>query len=154
MVNALLTTLIALVLAYLISEIFRRFGLPRVIGQILAGVVLGFPIIKGLLFTNEILSIFNFITSIGVILLFFFVGLEINIKQFKRNFKETSLIAVFNTIIPLILGFMAGKFLFNLNNITSLIIGISLSVSSQAISLDILEELKLLKSKVLQVKYI
>src|SRR3989338_2074445 len=148
MVNALLTTLIALVLAYLISEIFRRFGLPRVIGQILAGVVLGFPIIKGLLFTNEILSIFNFITSIGVILLFFFVGLEINIKQFKRNFKETSLIAVFNTIIPLILGFMAGKFLFNLNNITSLIIGISLSVSSQAISLDILEELKLLKSKV------
>ena len=148
MVNALLTTLIALVLAYLISEIFRRFGLPRVIGQILAGVVLGFPIIKGLLFTNEILSIFNFITSIGVILLFFFVGLEINIKQFKRNFKETSLIAVFNTIIPLILGFMAGKFLFNLNNITSLIIGISLSVSSQAISLDILEELKLLKSRI------
>ena len=111
MANPLFVILVALILAYFLSEIFRYFNLPRVIGQILAGVVLGFPVSKALLFTNEIMSIFNFFTNIGVILLFFFVGLEVNIKQFKRNFKETSLIAVFNTIIPLITGFMAGKFL-------------------------------------------
>lgn len=148
MADALLITLIALVLAYLISEIFRYFKLPKVIGQILAGIVLGIPVIKTTLFTDETLSIFSFITNIGIILLFFFVGLEINLKQFKKNFKETSLIAIFNTLIPLIAGFLVSKFLFNFNNITSLIIGISLSVSSQAISLDILEELKLLKSKI------
>ena len=148
MTNALLVTLIALVLAYLISEIFRYFRLPKVIGQILAGIILGIPIIKTALFTDETLSIFSFITNIGIILLFFFVGLEINLKQFRKNFKETSLIAIFNTLIPLTAGFLVGKFLFNFNNITSLIIGISLSVSSQAISLDILEELKLIKSKI------
>ena len=148
MADALLITLIALVLAYLISEIFRYFKLPKVLGQILAGIILGIPVIKAALFTDETLSIFSFITNIGIILLFFFVGLEINLKQFKKNFKETSLIAIFNTLIPLTAGFLVGKFLFGFNNITSLIIGISLSVSSQAISLDILEELKLLKSKV------
>lgn len=148
MANGLLVTLIALVLAYAISEVFRHFGLPRVIGQILAGIVLGLPIIKNWLFDESILTIFSFITNIGIILLFFFVGLEINLKEFKRNFKESSLIAVFNTLIPLTVGFLASKYLFNFSNTVSLVLGISVSVSSQAISLDILEEAKLLKSKI------
>lgn len=148
MTNPLLAILVALVLAYILSEIFRSFKIPRVIGQILAGIVLGVPLIKSVLFTDEVSPVFSFITNIGIILLFFFVGLEINLFQFRKNFKESSLIALFNTIIPLAAGFFVGKLLFKFNNITSIIIGISLSVSSQAISLDILEELRLLKSKI------
>ncbi len=148
MVDPLFVMLIALILAYTLSEIFRYFNLPRVIGQILAGVVLGIPVIKTVLFTDEVYSAFSLITNMGIILLFFFIGLEINPKEFKRNFKESFLIAVFNTIIPLIIGFLAGRFIFNFSTIASLVIGISLSVSSQAISLDILEELKLIKSKI------
>ena len=148
MANSLLVIFLALVLAYILSEAFRLLKVPRVVGQIMAGIVLGIPIIKNALFTEDISSAFDFITNIGIILLFFFIGLEINIKQFRKNFKESSLIAVFNTIIPLIAGFLAGKFLFGFNSITSLIIGISVSVSSQAISLDILEEVNLLKSKI------
>lgn len=148
MANALLVILIALVLAYLLSEIFKYFKLPGVVGQILAGIILGLPVIKNILFTEEIVPVFSFITNIAIILLFFFVGLEINLRQFKRNFKESSLIAIFNTLIPLVTAFLAGKFLFGFNNITSLIIGISVSVSSQSISLDILEEVKLLKSRI------
>lgn len=148
MVNALFTTFIALLLAYLISEVFRHFGLPKVLGQILAGIILGIPIIKNLLFTNEIASIFSFLTNIGIILLFFFVGLEISLTQFRKNFKESSLIAIFNTSIPLVAGFIAGKYLFHFSNPTSLILGISVSVSSQTISLNILEEARLLKSRI------
>ena len=148
MANTLLVILIALLLAYLISGIFRYFALPRVIGQILAGIILSIPVMKSALFTNDILLIFSFITNIGIILLFFFIGLEINLKQFRKNFKESSLIAFFNTVIPLAAGFLSGKFLFHFDNTTSLILGISVSVSSQAISLDILEEVKLLRSKI------
>ncbi len=148
MANPLFVMLVALILAYLLSEIFRYFNLPRVIGQILAGVILGIPVLRIALFSEEVYSAFNFITNMGIILLFFFIGLEINPKEFKRNFKESSFIAIFNTIIPLITGFLAGRFFFNFTPIASLIIGISLSVSSQAISLDILEELKLIKSKI------
>ena len=148
MASSLFAIFIALAFAYILSEAFRLLKVPRVVGQIMAGVVLGIPIIKNAFFTEDISSAFDFITNIGIILLFFFIGLEINIKQFRKNFKESSLIAVFNTIIPLIAGFLVGKFLFGFNSITSLIIGISVSVSSQAISLDILEEVKLLKSKI------
>ena len=148
MANALLVILVALIAAYVFSEIFRRFGLPRVIGQILAGIVLGGTALTRVLFTEEITSAFSIITNIGIILLFFFVGLEINLREFKRNFRESAHIAIFNTLIPLITAFLAGRFLFGFNNITSVILGISVSVSSQAISLDILEELKLIKSKI------
>ena len=148
MSNILLVTLVALVLAYFLSEIFRHFQLPRVIGQILAGIILGFPIIKSSLFTDETAPIFSFATNLGIILLFFFIGLEINLVEFRKNFKESSLIAIFNTLVPLLAGFLAAKFLFGFNNLASLVLGISVSVSSQAISLDILEEMKLLKSKI------
>ncbi len=148
MVDALFVTLVALVLAYVLSELFKHFGLPRVLGQIMAGIILGIPILKSWFFTPDIKSAFSFITNIGIILLFFFVGLEINFKEFRKNVRESSLIALFNTTIPLFLGFVVSRAVFNLDNITSLVIGISLSVSSQAISLDILEEAKLLKSKI------
>ena len=148
MVNTLFATLVALVLAYLLSEIFRHFNIPRVIGQILAGIILGIPILKSYFFNDEVTSAFSFISNIGIILLFFFIGLEISFRDFRKNFKESSLIAIFNTSIPLVAGFLIGKYLFEFDNITSLIIGISVSVSSQAISLDILEEVKLLKSKI------
>ena len=120
----LFVILVALVLAFFLSEIFRYFSLPRVIGQILAGVILGIPIIKNSLFNSEVNSAFSFLTNMGILLLFFFIGLEISPRQFKKNFKESSLIAVFNTIIPLVLGFLAGHFIFGLSIMASLIIGI------------------------------
>ena len=148
MANPLFVILVALALAFFLSELFRYFSLPRVIGQILAGVILGIPVIRETMFTGEVNSAFSLLTSMGILLLFFFIGLEISPRQFKKNFKESSLIAVFNTVIPLIAGFLAGHFMFGLSIMASLIIGICLSVSSQAISLDILEELKLIKSKI------
>jgi len=148
MTNALLVMLIALVLAYTLSEIFRYFKLPRVIGQILAGVVLGIPIVKNMLFTEDISSSFSFLADIGIILLFFFIGLELNIKEFRKNLKESAYIALFNTTIPFVSGFLVARFLFGLDNLVSVVMGISVSVSSQAISLDILEEIKMLKSKI------
>src|SRR3989344_5391678 len=148
MTNPLFVILLALIVAFFLSEIFRYFNLPRVIGQILAGIILGLPMIRPYLFTVEVYSQFTFLTNMGILLLFFFIGLEISPKEFKKNFKESALISVFNTLIPLLAGFFAGRFVFGLSPMASLIIGISLSVSSQAISLDILEELKLIKSKI------
>src|SRR3989338_6122243 len=116
MANILLAMLVALVLAYFLSEIFRHFQLPRVIGQILAGIILGFPIIKSSLFTDETEPIFSFAANIGIILLFFFIGLEINLTQFRKNFSESSLISIFNTLVPLVAGFLVAKFLFSFNN--------------------------------------
>ena len=148
MINALLVTLIALVLAYVLSEVMRHLRLPGVVGQISAGIILGIPFIREYILNEEVISIFNYIANIGIILMFFFVGLEISFAAFRRNLKESVYVSFFNTIIPLAIGFVVMKYLFSFDTLTSLIIGIALAVSAQAISLDILQEMKLIKSRV------
>jgi Kef-type K+ transport system membrane component KefB len=62
--------------------------------------------------------------------------------------KESAMISLFNTSIPLIFGFVASRAVLGLDNIASLVVGITLAVTSQAISIDILEEARMLKSKI------
>lgn len=151
MVTPLLTLFVALTLAYVFSELLKVFKLPRVIGQLGAGFILGFPLVKNFLFTPETTSIFAFFANMGIILLFYFVGLGINLREFKKHAKTSAFISIFNTTIPLVVGFLVSSYLFHLSPIVSLVIGISLAVSAQAVSLDILEEAHLLKSRVAQI---
>lgn len=145
--NILFIILVTLLLAYLFSELFKYFKLPRVVGQIIAGILIGVFDAKFRIFTPDTRSFFDFLTNIGIILLFFFVGLEIDLKRFRKNIKESAMISLFNTFFPLAFGFLISRVIFQLDNISSLVVGIALAVSSQAISLDILEESKLLKTK-------
>ncbi|MFH1257513.1 MAG: cation:proton antiporter [Candidatus Micrarchaeota archaeon] len=137
--------LAALILAYLFSEIAKRFHAPRVVGQIFAGVILGVfyrPILVG-----EASAAFTNLADIGIILLFFFTGLEVNLREFQRHFKSSILVSILNTAIPFSLG-VACAHLFGFSIVEAIVIGICLSVSSTAISLDFLEEFGLLKTKI------
>lgn len=147
MIDPLLVLFVTLSLGYLFSELARRLSLPRVIGQILAGFLLGLPLIKPYLFTSETSTAFSIFSNMGLILLFYFIGLELNLTSFKKNMNKMALVALFNTGLPLITGFLISKYYFGFSALVSLIIGISLAVSSITITIDVLEELKLLKSK-------
>ncbi len=140
--------LVMLLLAYVFSVGARFLGLPRVVGQITAGFILGLPIIQPILFTPENGGFFTFLAEIGILLLFFFTGLEIDVSTFRKNAKESLSISFFNTLFSLAGGYFFSFYVLGYTHLVSLLIGISLSVSSQAISLDILEETKLLKSRI------
>ena len=148
MINPLIFILISLGLAYFLAEIVKKLGLPRVVGQISAGLVLGIPLIRKYLSATDNLEILSFLANLGIVLLFYYVGLETDFRTVTKNIQQSVLISLFNTTIPLIIGFLMMKFLFEFSTLVSLIIGISLSVSAQSVSLDILEELKLIKSKI------
>ncbi|MFA5412840.1 MAG: cation:proton antiporter [Candidatus Micrarchaeia archaeon] len=143
----LLALLVSLVLAFFLSEALRKAGMPRVVGQIGAGIILGIPIIKGILFPGDTLIAFNEFANIAMILLFFFVGLEMNLRSLKHNFREGALVSVFSTAVPFLLGLALGHFL-GLGLLVGAILGIALAVSSQTITFDLLEEFGLLKSRV------
>src|SRR3989344_1893351 len=142
-----LTILICLMLAYFLAEVFKKLGLPRVVGQIIAGLILGIGFIKAYVFNADSLEIIDFLANLGLIFLFYYVGLETNFKSFTKNFKKSIFISVFNTSLPFIAGFLLAKYGLNLDILPSIIIGVSLSVSAQSVSIDLLEELRLLKSK-------
>lgn len=148
MVSPFIMILVALLLAFTISEVLKRIlGIPRVVGQVGAGLILGITLFKSLLFNQENLDVLSFLANLGIILMFYYVGLEINFKVFTGNIKRSIAISFVNTTLPLIVGFAVMRYVFEFNTIISLIIGIALSVSAQSVSLGFLEELKLVKSK-------
>ncbi|HLD40149.1 MAG TPA: cation:proton antiporter [Candidatus Nanoarchaeia archaeon] len=148
MVSPFIMILAALLLAFTISEVLKKlFGIPRVVGQVGAGLILSITVFKSLLFNQENLDILSFLANFGIILMFYYVGLEINFKVFTGNIKRSILISLVNTTLPLIVGFAVMKYVFDFNTLISLIIGIALSVSAQSVSLGFLEELKLVRSK-------
>ena len=148
MVKPLLVVLVALVLAYIFSEGAKRLRLPRVIGHLAAGFALSLPLIKERLFTLENSAIFSFFADMGLILLFYFIGLEINLHALKKEWKISSLVALFVTAIPLGLGFVVMRYVFDLPVVAAAIVGLALSVSAVGVSADILEELRLLKTRI------
>lgn len=148
MIEILLSILISLILALILSEFARKLGLPRVVGQVLAGIILGISFIRPLIINQQTSEIFPFLANLGIILLFYYVGLQTSFNAFKSNMKKSVSISLFNTLLPLIAGFLIMRYIFNFNPVISLIVGISLSVSAQSVSVDLLDELNLLKSKI------
>ncbi len=144
--NPLVTILICLIVMYAFAELLRRLLVPRVVSQIMAGILLGLPAFS-FLFNQESVWLIKLLAEIGVILLLFFVGLKISFKQIGKNIVPSAWIAICNTIPPLIFGYLVSRYIFNLDNGTSIIVGICMSVSAVAISLDILEELNKLRTK-------
>ncbi|MBW3014164.1 cation:proton antiporter [Candidatus Woesearchaeota archaeon] len=148
MVSALVMVLIALALAYLLSEFFRWFGMPRVVGQICAGLFLGFGTLRLILFHDENLKVLHFLSNLGIILLFYYIGLEMNVKSISKYAKKTLVISLFKALFPFLLGYLIMRYAFNFSNLASIIIGVSLSAGAQSVTIDLLDELKMLKSRI------
>ncbi len=146
--NPLVSLLIALIGAACVGEILSCLRAPRVVGQICAGIILGSPIIKTAVMTPQGMELLSSLADIGVILLLFFTGLEVNFKVFRKNIKLASGISVGNTLLPLATGYFVVRYLFRFSPEVSFIIGVCLAVSSFALAIDVLEELKMLKTKV------
>ena len=143
MIQPLVMVLICLVGAYFFSYILKRIGIPSAVGQIGMGILLSIPLLKSNIFSSQNLDLLSFLAHLGVILLFYYVGLETNLNLFTKHLKKSALISAFNTLLPLGLGFVVMKFVLGYSTLVSLIIGVSLSVSAQSISLSLLNELNL-----------
>lgn len=148
MVNELFTISLIIVITYVFGELCKLIKVPRVLGHIFVGLILGLPLFKNYLFNQDTLNIINSLADIAVIFLFFFVGLNINLREFKINIKESFTVSFFTSLLPLLAGFLISRFLLGYELLTSIIIGIVLSATSQIIAVDLLEELKIFKTKV------
>ena len=70
MFNELFSVGLIIVLAFIFGEICKLIKIPRVIGHIFVGLILGLPLIKQQLFTQESLTVINSLSNIAVIFLF------------------------------------------------------------------------------------
>lgn len=104
MVNVLVTLSVILTTAFLLNMIFKKIGFPPIVGQILAGMILGVPALKALLFSSESLLALDLLSTFGIVFLLFLAGLEIDVRRLKDTTKDSVLIALGTTLTPLLLG--------------------------------------------------
>lgn len=140
--------LIDLALILLVSKIFSILSkdakLPKVLGAMVAGLVLG-PSMLGWIHETDFIAQ---LAKLGVIVIMFSAGLDVNLKQIKEVFKSSFLIALLGVLCPVALGVGAMVLYNGTYNLEALFIGIIFTATSVAISVETLRELGKLNSKV------
>jgi len=157
----LLEITLAIVFAKVLNLAFEKMKQPGVIGEIIAGILLG-PCLIGALSGSSIgllgstVFTFNFnlttpefkeIAMIGVIFLLFTVGLETNMGDLKKTRKTSFYVGIFGIIIPFIIGCLVG-ILFDMSALQSAVIGTIFLATSTTMSVRILSDMDMLSSRV------
>lgn len=131
-----------LITTTLFSHLARRMGVPAVIGQLLAGVLLGGA---GLNWVHPDILVHDF-SEIGVILLMFLAGLESDISLLKRYFRPGMLVALLGIVFPMLFGYATGVG-FQSSPTEAFFFGIVLAATSVSISVEVLKELNVVNTK-------
>jgi Kef-type K+ transport system membrane component KefB/predicted amino acid-binding ACT domain protein len=135
----LLDLTIILIVAKVAAEVSDRIHVPAVIGEIVAGIMIG-PSVLGLVDTGDMLF---FLAEIGVILLLIQVGLETDIIELKSVGRASILVAIIGVVLPMALGFGASSLLGESVN-TSLFVGAALTATSIGITARVFGDLRAL----------
>jgi Kef-type K+ transport system membrane component KefB len=141
---------ILLFAAKLMAELFLRLRLPIVLGELLAGMIIGpFALGAFLVYEGNLLVQINdnikVLGEIGAIVILFMAGLEMTPKEFIKGGKASFTIAIAGVVLP----FMAGLIVFQMfgfNALESLMIATALTATSIAISIQVLSEFGKIKS--------
>lgn len=137
--NILLALALMLIAAKVLAEIFERLRQPAVVGEILAGVLIG-PGALAWVQPSELISI---IAEIGVIFLLFNVGLETRPQAILSVGKRAFIVAVLGVIIPFVAGYFIAV-LWNGSTIEAMFIGAALVATSVGITARVLSSMDLL----------
>jgi Kef-type K+ transport system membrane component KefB len=135
--------LIVLVVAKVFGELVERAGFPSLVGEIAAGALLG-PALLGIVTMDDTIGTF---ADIGLIVLLFTSGLQLNMRSFRQSARTGFSVALWGVIIPLLGGTAAGL-VSGFSHGESLVIGITLSITSIGVSLRSLIDLRQLKTDI------
>ena len=130
--------------AKILGEVFIRLRMPAIVGELLAGVVLGNYVLGIISTENHVLMSF---AEIGVIFLLFHVGLEIRVKDLFAVGRTAVFVGLLGVIFPLILGFLT-VFVIGYDFVESLFISTAILATSVGISVKVLQDMGLIKHKV------
>lgn len=160
--SILLAQIITIILvARFFGWICRKIGQPSVIGEIIAGIVLGpsligmhFPEFSALLFPKESLGNLQFLSQIGLIFFMFVIGMELDLKSLKNKAHDAVVISHASIIIPFALGIGLAYFTYSSFapkgiefSSYSLFLGISMSITAFPVLARIVQERGIHKTK-------
>ncbi len=162
-VQLITAVIILMIVSQLSGRLMVYFKQPRVIGEMIAGVLLG-PTLFGLLlpdlsskiFNSNVMPLLFILGNLGLSFYMFLVGAEIDLKLFtKKTVKEAGALSIAGVATPFVLGVVAAIMFYDiLSNKTvsiysfSFYMGTALSITAFPMLARILQEKKLIKTKI------
>ena len=165
MIHLLVQLSVMLAIGRVLAEVARKFKQPAVVGEILAGIILG-PTILGMLSPDSFEFLFpntgasaivlDGFTKVAVVLLLFIAGLEVDLHIVFQQGRQAISLSFFGLIIPFALGFVVPysfPTFFGTGGvgdplIFALFMGTAMSISALPVIVRILMDLKLFKTKI------
>ncbi|MCE2615144.1 MAG: cation:proton antiporter [Nitrosopumilus sp. (ex Thoosa mismalolli)] len=141
---------ILLFAAKLMAELFLRLKLPIVLGELLAGMIVG-PFALGQFFVidgKQLLQInseIKILGEMGAIVILFMAGLEMTPKEFLRGGKASFTVGTLGVVVPFFAGFAVFG-VFGFEALESMLIATALTATSIAISIQVLNEFGKIKT--------
>ena len=150
-IHVIISLALLLFTAKIFAELFHRIKLPIVLGELLAGIIIGPYALGGLpLFNGEPLVILDeTIKNIGelaAIVILFVAGLEITPREFLRGGASSFTIGALGVIVPFFVGYFVFS-LYGLEALETLLIATALTATSIAISIQVLSSLGKMQTK-------
>ncbi|MGH9275360.1 MAG: cation:proton antiporter [Acidimicrobiales bacterium] len=138
--SVLLDVLVVLLAAKLAAELAERARLPAVVGEIVAGILIGPSLLNAVGGGDEVLRTLG---EIGVILLLLDVGLEMDLGELSKVGRTSLLVAMVGVVAPMALGFGAMELMGEDFN-TALFVGAALTATSVGITARVFGDLRAL----------
>ncbi|MEK6865524.1 MAG: cation:proton antiporter [Thermoproteota archaeon] len=141
---------ILLFAAKVMAELFLRLKLPIVLGELLAGIIIGPFALGGLFIYNgvsavEITEEIKILGEIGAIVILFMAGLEMTPKEFLKGGKAAFIVATAGVVVPFFAGLVVFQ-MFGFDALQSMLIATALTATSIAISIQVLSEFDKIKT--------
>lgn len=127
---------LALIVGKVFEELFVRLGVPPVLGDLFAGLILGKTLVN-LFPINDVVEVFSWF---GVSLLLFYAGLETRYREFMKHVPEYGVITCGEVLSAFAIGYVVGT-LFGYSPIKSYFIGTILVATSVSLSVRTLIEI-------------
>lgn len=156
----LLQVIVIIVAARLIGLLFRKLGQPAVIGEMVAGIILGpsllgtlFPAVQSFLFPASSMGLLKALSQLGVILFMFVVGLDVNLQHLRVKAHTAVLISHASIMVPFLMGIGLSLLIYTSLapphisfTAFALFIGVAMSITAFPVLARIIEERGLAKT--------
>jgi Kef-type K+ transport system membrane component KefB len=126
-----------LVSAKLLGELAEKFGQPAVLGELVAGVLLGGSVLGVL---DPHVEVIHLLAEVGVILLLFQIGLETDLPRLLKVGPAAAAVAVTGVVVPFVLGYGVALAL-GLATLPAVVCGAALTATSVGITARVLSDL-------------
>ena len=131
-----------LVFSLILGELFEKFNLPAVAGELISGVILG-PAVLNWIQPNGVLTGFSEVSLFFIVLL---IGVEVTVDLLRKNTSRGFNLSVTSFIIPVTLMFVVSFYVFHLGILSALALSISIGVPSISIISVLIKQYDLLET--------